>query len=79
MDFCGSNGLKGQVLAGFLADRTPIDNQVFIDESATVTLAVPEPATATLALLGAGVLMCRPYSRAFGNEKAVRPAPRTIR
>ena len=79
MDFCGSNCLKGQVLTGFLADGTPINNQVFIDESATVTLAVPEPATAALVLLGTGVLMCRPYSRAFGNEKAVRPAPRTIR
>ena len=41
-----------------------IDSEVYIDDSATVTLAapvaaVPEPATAALALLGAGGLICR--------------------
>jgi hypothetical protein len=56
--------LDEQILTGFLADGTAINNQVYIYASGTITLAapvaaVPEPATAALALLGAGGLMCR--------------------
>ena len=60
-DYFDSGSLTGQVLTGLLGDGTPINNQVNIYESATVTLArkIPEPATAAMVLLGAGGLICR--------------------
>ena len=51
--------LDGATLTGTLADGTAFNNQVRIYHSATVTLAVSEPATAALVLLGAGGLMPR--------------------
>ena len=60
-DYFDGGSLDGLTLTGLLGDGTPIDNTVYIYQSATVTLArkIPEPATAAMVLLGAGGLICR--------------------
>jgi len=66
-DYVDDSLLDNPILTGFLADGTAINNTVYIDESATITLAaVPEPSTLSLLTLGT-LMLLRPRQEVFGS------------
>ena len=71
-DYTDGSLLDLEFLTGLLADGTPLDNQVWIYDSATVTLqqAVPEPSIVLLLVLGASVWLAT-FSREFSTGRVV--------